>query len=132
MLRPILRHCLTALYPPVDGLPGIGETEGLDAFLRKSLSEVPWLMWWGLVGGAAVFVLTPVVTVYWPVPSFLLPADTLDRHADRIATHRVYTFRQAIFLVKMLAGLHYGANPGIRADWHLPAYPPDPDSWRTS
>lgn len=122
---------MSALYPPIDGLPGIAETD-LDNYLRKALREVPFLIWIGLVGGALVFVLSPVLTVYWPLPSFLLPAEVLDRHAERVANHRSYTIRNAIFLVKMMAGLHYGAVTEVRKEWALPAYAPDPDTWRTS
>ena len=129
-MRPLLLHCLKALYPSVDGLPGIAETEP-EPFVRKLLAEVPWLMWFGLLGGVAVFVLTPLITVYRPVPSFLLSAETLDAHAERVSDHPVYLIRNAVMLLKMAAGLHWAAAPNVRQAFALPPYPQDPDTWRT-
>jgi len=124
----LIRTAIAGLYPRTD-LPG-AEDCGLDAFLAKFREESPFLIWLGLVAGAAVFHLTPLITVGVPLPAFLLPKRLLDRHAQRIAATNVYLLRQAIFLIKMAAGLCWGTDPRVRAMLALPALPPDPGTWR--
>lgn len=131
MIRPLLVHCMNALYPRTGDLPGVADLDP-DTYAGKVLGDLPWLMWFGVVGGIAVFVLTPVFTVYRPVPSFLLSEAKLDEHAETVAGHPNYTIRQALFLLKMVAALHWGSHPRVLEHFALPAYPPDPDSWRTS
>ena len=131
MIRPLLVHCMTALYPRAGDLPGLAELDP-DAYARKVMGDVPWLMWFGVVGGILVFVSTPILTVRRPAPSFLLSAEKLDEHANAVASHPNYAIRQAMFLLKMIAALHWGSRPEVLEHFALPAYPADPDSWRTS
>ena len=121
---------MCALLPAVDGLPGVGDCD-LDAFLTRMLGEATWMFWLGMVAGAFVFTTTPWLTVYVPLPSFLLPAGLLDRHAARIVTTRLYFLRQSVFLLKMGACLCWGADPRVRARFLLPALQPDPGTWRS-
>ena len=127
LTRPI-RHAIAALYPRTT-LPG-AEDCGLDAFLVKFREESPPLIWLGLVAGAAVFHLTPLITIGVPLPAFLLPARLLDKHAQRITATKIYLLRQAIFIVKMAAGLCWGTDPRVRAQLALPPLPADPGTWR--
>jgi hypothetical protein len=126
-----LKHALRALYPRSQWFPGIEDT-GLDAFVPRLLREASAWMRLGIVAGLVVFVTTPLLTVYVPLPSFLLPRTLRDRHADRIATHPVYLLRSAILLLKVVAGLCWGAHPEVRARLGMPPLPPDPDEWRTT
>ena len=87
----------------------------------------------GLWGFAALlFVLTPLFTVFLPVPSFLLPARLLDRHADRITQTSIYPLRSLLLLLKIVAGLCWGVHPEVRARFGLPPLPADPNTWRAS
>ena len=52
------------------------------------------------------------------------------RHANKIAYHPIYLLRQAVFLVKLSAGLCWGSRPEIRAIFSLPPYAEDPGTWR--
>lgn len=124
----LISHAMCALYPPIDGLPGMIDTD-VRGFLRRYRRESTALMWLGLLLGTWVFVWTPILTVFLPLPSFLLPRGLLDRHADRITSTRFYLLRQAIFLVKLAAGLCYGADPAVRAKLALAPYPSDPGTW---
>ena len=130
MFRELLCHALKALFPTAAGLPGIQEMDPL-AYTGEILSDAPWLMRFGAVGATLLFVLLPFWTVYWPVPSFLLPVKVLDRHAQRICDSDVYLVRNASFLLKMFAGLHWARHASVRKAFALQAYPPDPDDWRT-
>ena len=120
---------MVALYPRTAALPGIEDTCVSD-FLRRYRREAPLMMWLGLVGGAFVFIVTPVLTVYRPLPSFLLSAETLDRHADRCTGLRSYYLRQAIFLIKLAAGLCWASHPDVRGAFGMSPYAPDPGTWR--
>ena len=117
--------------PASDDFPGLADL-GIDAFLRQYKRECPFILWLGLVVGSVVFAITPLITIGVPLPSFLLPKRALDRHANAIASHPVYVLRQAVFLVKMVAGLCWGSHPSVRKILALPPYPPDPGTWRAS
>lgn len=127
----LVRHACVALYPATGALPGIADTD-LDEFLLRFRRETTRLMWLGALLGAVVFAATPLVTVGIPLPSFLLSARQLDRHANKIATHPIYLLRQAVMLVKLVAGLCWGAHPRVRAAFGLAPYEPDPGRWRES
>src|SRR5215470_16373702 len=109
----LILSAMRALYPASGDLPGVADT-GIEDFLRRYRRESSRLIWSGLVFGALVFTATPLFTIGVPLPSFLLPRRALDRHAHAVAGIRVYVMRQAIFLVKMVAALCWGAHPEVR------------------
>jgi hypothetical protein len=75
-------------------------------------------------------VLTPLVTVGVPLPAFFLPHKVLELHAERLVMHPVYLLRQAVFLVRLSAGMCWGADTGVRACFALAPYSPDPGTFR--
>ena len=97
-----------------------------------------WLAGWlarivlALVGlavlGAIVFHLTPILTVKVPLPAFWLPPKLADRHADAIATTDSYLLRQAVFLVKLVAGLAWASHPEVRKRFALAPLEADPEA----
>jgi hypothetical protein len=125
-----MQHAMCALYPRTADLPGVEDTD-VAAFLRTYRRESSFLMWLGLSLATFVFIMSPLLTVYVPLPSFLLPRALLDRHAMRITATRIYVIRQSIFLVKLAAGLCWAAHPDVRAKMSLPPYAADPGTWRT-
>jgi hypothetical protein len=125
----LVRSAMCALFPRSASMPGIADT-GIDAFLRQYRRECTRLLWSGLVLGAVVFTLAPVITIGVPLPSFLLPRRALDRYARKVTAHPLYLVRQTVFLVKMVAGLCWGSHPDVRKRYALPAYAPDPGTWR--
>lgn len=126
----LIRSAICALYPGAPGVPGVAEL-GLDEFLARYRREAPTLMWLGLVLGAIAFTLSPILTIGWPLPSFWLPREALDRHASRAAGHRWYLLRQLVMIVKMSGGLCWGQHPQVRQLHGVAPYPADPGSWRT-
>jgi hypothetical protein len=130
MLRLLVQHCLVAMFPPTDDFPGIA-TMDLPQYVTRFLSDASWLLWLGTVGSSLLFVATPIVTIYVPLPSFLLTRTALDRHAQNAADSNIYLLRNASFLVKMIGGLHWAGTPAIRSTFHMAPYPPDPQNWRT-
>jgi hypothetical protein len=127
----LVRMSIVLLYPRTADLPGAEDCD-LDAFLARFRSETTTLMWLGVVVGALVFQLTPILTVSLPLPAFALPAELANRHAERITTTRIYLLRQAIFLVKLVAGLAWGADPRVRERFALKPHTGDPGTWRSS
>lgn len=126
----LLRFAICAMLPASDGLPGVGDLDP-GAFVAKFRRDTTRLLWVTAVGCAALFMVSPLITIGVPLPAIALPAGLLDRHAAAMADHRVYLVRQAAFLIKMIGGLHWGADPTVRARFALQAYPPDPAGWRS-
>lgn len=122
---------MATLYPRSERFPGI-EDMPLDEYLARFRRESAPLMWAGFVLGTLFFHFTPLFTVFIPLPAFMLSAETRDRHAQRLMAHPMYYVRQPVFLVKMVAGLLWGADPGVRERLGLPPYPADPGTWRKS
>lgn len=125
----VIRFMFDALFPAAAGLPGIAECDA-DEFIRTARREAPALMVWGIVLASTLFMLTPVFTIYVPLPAFLLSRRLLDKHATRLLSSRFYLVRQLMFLPKMMAGFCWGAHPLVRAAMNLPPYAPDPGTWR--
>lgn len=119
------------MMPRSAALPGIADTD-LDGFLQRMKRDAAPLYWLGLVAGGALFALTPIVTVWLPVPAFFLSKRLLALHTERVLSHRLYVLRQAVYLVRLSAGMCWGADPAVRAKLSLAPYGPDPGTFRTS
>jgi hypothetical protein len=126
----LIRFTMCALYPRTARLPGLEDTR-LDEFLLRFRRETTLMMWTGISLGAVLFALAPIVTVGIPLPAFWLPRAALDRHAGKMAGSSIYLVRQLVFLVKMMAGFCWAADPEVRRRFNLPALPPDPGTLRT-
>lgn len=127
----LLQLAIAAMIPSTDQLPGAAALE-LRPFVRTYLRETTWLMWVGAVGSALAFAASPVLTIFVPLPAFLLPARLLDQHAAAMCDHRLYPLRQAGMLIKMIGCLFWGARAEVRTPLGLATYSPDPGTWRTS
>lgn len=126
----LVRSALSALLPPADGLPGVEDCE-VRSFVSKLKKDADPVFWIGTVAGASVFTATPVLTLGLPLPAFALPRRLRDRHAQKIATHRIYLLRQPVFLLKMVAGMCWVEHPDVRDHLNLPSAEPEPPTWRT-
>lgn len=127
----LIKFAMVAMMPRTDRLPGIADCD-LDGFLRRMRADADFMYWLGLVLGGVVFALTPILTIYVPLPAFFLPKRLLERHAERILGTRIYLVRQAVFLVRLSAGMCWGADPAVRAKFALSPYTPDPGTFRRS
>lgn len=127
----LVRSAICMLYPRTEALPGAEDCD-LDAFLVRFRRESPTMMWLGVVLGAVIFHLTPLFTVFVPLPAFLLPSGLRDVHAHRITTGGLYLTRQAVFLLKLAAGLCWGGHPEVRKRFAMAPQASDPGTWRTS
>jgi hypothetical protein len=127
----LIKHAMHTMMPRAASLPGIADTD-LDGFLRRMRVEADPFYWLGLLLGAWLFALTPLLTVFLPLPSFWLPKRLLDRHANRLLAHPVYLLRVGVNLVRLSAGMCWGADRDVRACFALPPFAPDPGTFRTS
>jgi hypothetical protein len=127
----LIKFAMSAMMPRTETLPGIADTD-LDGFLRRLRRETNLLYWSGVVLGAVVFALAPLITIGVPLPAFALPRKALEAYTERVLTHRIYLVRQAVFLLRVSAGLCWGADENVRACFALPPYPPDPGTFRQS
>lgn len=119
------------MMPRSESLPGIADTD-VDGFLRRMKKDADPLYWLGLVVGGIVFAISPLLTVYVPLPAFLLPRSLLVRHCERILSSRIYVLRQAVFLVRLSAGMCWGADDKVRACFALAPMGPDPGTFKQS
>ena len=127
----LIKFAMCTMMPASPALPGIGDT-ALDEFLHRMRREADTMYWLGLVVGAVVFMITPLFTVFIPLPACLLPAKLRARHATRIVGHPIYVLRQAVFLVRLSAGMCWGADGRVRAAYALAPYPSDAGTFRQS
>jgi fumarate reductase subunit D len=127
----LIKFAMRTMMPRSDALPGIGDTD-LDGFLRRMKVDADPIYWLGLVVGAVVFAVTPPLTVFTPLPAFLLPRGLLEKHSDRILSSNIYVLRQAVFLVRLSAGMCWGADENVRAKFALAPLAPDPGTFRQS
>jgi hypothetical protein len=127
----LIKFAMRTFMPRTKTLEGIEDTD-VDGFLRRLRAESDSRFWLGLVLGAIVFAITPLLTVGLPLPAFVLPKELLDQHAERILAHPSYMLRQAVFLVRLSAGMCWGMDPVVRARFALGGYDADPGTFRES
>ncbi len=126
----LIKFGMRTMMPRAAGLPGVEDCD-LDAFLHRMQNDAEDLYWMGVVLGAITFAFTPIFTVFIPLPAFLLPKALLEKHAERILASRVYLLRQAVFLLRLSAGMCWGADPAVRAKFALGPYGPDPGTFKS-
>lgn len=127
----LVKFAMCAMMPRTDKLPGIEDTD-LDAFLLRLQKDAEPLYWLGLVVGGIVYAITPLVTIGAPLPAFLLSPAQRQRHTDNLLSHPIYALRQAAYLVRLSAGMCWGADSTVRARFAMPPYPADPGTFRSS
>ncbi len=130
-MRWFVRFALSAIMPSSGDLKGVSET-ALDPFLDRLDRDAPPLFRFGVVLASLFFCLSPIITIWIPLPAFMLSKAQLRRHTEKGAGHPIYLIRQTIFLIKMVAGLCWSEDADVRATLGLPALDPDPGTWRPS
>jgi hypothetical protein len=124
----LLTSAIVTTFPGSDRLPAVQMRPLVDQMWNES----PAIMRLAMVGSAIAFHFTPLLTIYVPLPAFLLPAGLRDRHAHKLATHPIYLLRQSMLMVKTVGGLAWGADPTIRQRLGMKPYAPDPGRYRQS
>ena len=125
----LIRFSMRTLFPAHAGMPGVEQCD-LRGFLDRFWREAAPMMKLGLVLSTILYNLSPLFTVYIPLPLVLLPRGLRDKHADRAATSGIYLLRSATLLLKMVAGIAWGENAQVRRKFNMDPLPPDPGPWR--
>ncbi|MBM4342457.1 MAG: hypothetical protein FJ100_03655 [Deltaproteobacteria bacterium] len=125
----LLHDAVRAAFPSTARVPGLDRLDSRP-FLRQLLRQAPWTLWFGAVGSAIAWQVTPVLTIGWPVPAAMLPAAARDRHANAMSGHGLYLVRMAMVMIKTVGGLYWGAAPEVRTALGLPLYGTDPATVR--
>lgn len=120
---------LCAIFPDSGVIPGLRRAR-TQRRVANVLSEAPPTFIVGLVGSWLAFVLTPLLTIGWPVPALFLGKEALDRHASAMSSHPLYLLRQAMLMLKTVGGAIWGEDDDVRAALGLQSYGPDPGTWR--
>ena len=125
----LIRFSMRTLFPAHAGMPGVEQCD-LRGFLDRFWREAAPMMKLGLVLSTILYNLSPLFTVYIPLPLVLLPRGLRVKHADRAATSGIYLLRSATLLLKMVAGIAWGENAQVRRKFNMDPLPPDPGTWR--
>jgi len=125
----LIKWVMCTLMPRTDKLPGLADTD-IDGFLRRMRRESAPFFWMGIVLGSIVFTVTPIMTVFLPLPAFLLPKSLLQKHAEKLGSSRIYLVRQMFIVVRLSASLCWGADDKVRETFALKPYQPDPGTVR--
>lgn len=128
MFQTLLTSAVRTTFPATAGFPAVDPAP----FVAQMWREAPGLLRLAMAGSALAFHLTPLLTVFVPLPAFLLPAGLRDRHAHALATHSLYLLRQSMLMVKTVGGLSWGADAAVRKRLGMKPYPADPGSHRTT
>lgn len=123
------RFAIQAMFPPTDALPGVADTD-LDGFLRDLHANAPFTMRLGLWLATILYMVTPLFTVFLPVPAFVLRGRLLERHTAKMCKSRSYVIRQLIYILKMVGGLCWGEHDAVRERFGRPPLPKDPRTWQ--
>jgi len=119
---------VSAMLPATDALAGIAP-ETVRVFVVRLMAESTWGFKVGMWVSALMWLITPIFTVFAPLPAVLLPAGLADRHASRMARHRLYLVRQCAGLLKLVAGMAWAIDPDVRERMTLPPLADDPGEW---
>ncbi|MFT7583070.1 MAG: hypothetical protein ACI9MR_004756 [Myxococcota bacterium] len=129
-MRRLIKFAMTSLYPRSEDLPGLADTD-LDGYLNTFFREAPFVHRAAIVAGTAAIVAGPILTLRRPLLATSLDPEALATHLERLAYHRLYIVRQLTFLMKMVAGMAWGASDPVRASFDLPPLEDDPKTWRS-
>jgi len=127
----LVRSALCAIIPPSDTLPGLIDMD-VDGYIERLRQDTALLYWVGIILSALLFTLLPVITVWIPLPTFLLPERLRDRHVSKMMAHPLYPVRQAAYMLRLTAGVCWGADERVRAHFQMAPCPKDPGTWRTA
>jgi hypothetical protein len=122
---------METFMPPLNGMKGVGATNP-KAFIKEIKRDAPANIRWGLTLSCWIYLLTPILTVYLPLPAFLLTKKLREKHTNRFSTHRFYLIRSCALMIKMMAGMCWGRDPEVRKALGCEELPPDPGTWRVS
>ena len=123
-------QALDAVIPGNDKVPGLAASKRGPLVVAELRREAPFEMRLVLNLAVWVWLLSPIFTVWIPLPAVFLPKRLKYLHTDRITSTSFYLVRQVSLVLKQVAGIAWGQDPEVRAAYHMAPYPKDPGSWK--
>jgi len=124
-MRKITIFAMNEVMPRHGDMPGIADTQA-DTFLNDFGKHAHPIMRIGFMLAVWIYVLSPVFTVYIPLPAFWLSANKREQHMRKYSGSRSFVFSQLWMLQKMIAGLCWGTDPKVRAYFSYPPLDAEP------
>ena len=123
-------QALDAVIPGNDKVPGLADSKRGPVVVAELRREAPFEMRLVLNLAVWVWLLSPIFTVWVPLPAVLLSERLKSLHTDRITSTSFYLVRQVSLVLKQVAGIAWGQDPEVRAAYQMAPYPEDPGSWK--
>jgi len=130
-MQVVIAHTMRAFMPTtrIDGAEIYGlEHADIKTFLLRLRQENGILFYSLLSLVCLVFILIPILTIGYPLPSFLLSKNLLNKHTEAFERK----FRTYASIIRLAAGMCWGSDPTIQKHLQLEVYPPDSSGFRTS
>ncbi len=128
-MKSVTIFAMNEVMPPHDGMPGIIDTNA-EAFLKEFKKNAHPIMRLGFWASVWVYVLSPVFTVYIPLPAFLLSEKKRFQHMEIYSNSHSFVFSQLWLLQKMITGMCWGMDDKVRAYYGYQPYSPELGDFR--
>ena len=121
---------LDAVIPGNEKVPGIAASTRGSIVVAELRRDAPFEMRMVLNLAVLIWLVSPLFTVFVPLPAVWLPARLRHAHTDRLTSTSFYLVRQISLVLKQVAGMAWGQDPEVRAAYGMKPYPEDPGTWR--
>jgi hypothetical protein len=121
---------LDAVIPGNEKVPGIAASTRGPIVVAELRRDAPFEMRMVLNLAVLIWLVSPLFTVFVPLPAVWLPARLRHAHTDRLTSTSFYLVRQISLVLKQVAGMAWGQDPEVRAAYGMKPYPEDPGTWR--
>ncbi|MEE2835178.1 MAG: hypothetical protein VYB65_04065 [Myxococcota bacterium] len=121
---------LDAVIPGNEKVPGIAASTRGPVVVAELRRDAPFEMRMVLNLAVLIWLVSPLFTVFVPLPAVWLPARLRHAHTDRLTSTSFYLVRQISLVLKQVAGMAWGQDPEVRAAYGMKPYPEDPGTWR--
>ena len=123
-------RALDAVIPGNEKVPGIAASTRGPVVVAELRRDAPFEMRMVLNLAVLIWLVSPLFTVFVPLPAVWLPARLRHAHTDRLTSTSFYLVRQISLVLKQVAGMAWGQDPEVRAAYGMKPYPEDPGTWR--
>lgn len=130
MMEWLTLKALDAVIPGNEKVPGIAASTRGPVVVAELRRDAPFEMRMVLNLAVLIWLVSPLFTVFVPLPAVWLPARLRHAHTDRLTSTSFYLVRQISLVLKQVAGMAWGQDPEVRAAYGMKPYPEDPGTWR--
>ena len=99
---------LDAVIPGNEKVPGIAASTRGPVVVAELRRDAPFEMRMVLNLAVLIWLVSPLFTVFVPLPAVWLPARLRHAHTDRLTSTSFYLVRQISLVLKQVAGMAWG------------------------